>query len=159
MKQCIKCGDLQPLGSFYKHPQMADGHLNKCKDCAKKDVGANYRNNFKHYQQYDQTRAQLPHRVKLREEYAQTIQGKQAKGRAQKTWIIRNPKKREVHIVTGNAIRDGRLTKKPCEICGSTKVYAHHDDYSKPLSVRWLCPRHHQEHHARKKLCNTNHLK
>lgn len=40
-------------------------------------------------------------------------------------------------------IRAGRLIKKPCEVCGILKVEAHHDDYSKPLDVRWLCKKHH----------------
>lgn len=37
-KVCFKCGRLLPLDSFYKHSQMGDGHLNKCKDCTKKDA-------------------------------------------------------------------------------------------------------------------------
>lgn len=41
------------------------------------------------------------------------------------------------------------LDRKPCEVCGATKVEAHHDDYTKPLDVRWLCKRHHAEVHTR----------
>ena len=41
-KRCFKCGRELPLSSFYKHPQMGDGHLNKCKDCTKKDVKKDY---------------------------------------------------------------------------------------------------------------------
>jgi len=44
-------------------------------------------------------------------------------------------------------ISQGELKREPCERCGSTNVHAHHDDYSKPLQVRWLCPTHHAEVH------------
>lgn len=46
-------------------------------------------------------------------------------------------------------IEMGRMIRQPCEVCGEIKVHAHHDDYDKPLEVRWLCPFHHREHHAK----------
>lgn len=48
---------------------------------------------------------------------------------------------------TRRAISDGSLTKGPCEVCGRAIAEAHHDDYGKPLDVRWLCPHHHRQHH------------
>jgi hypothetical protein len=45
-------------------------------------------------------------------------------------------------------VRAGRIERKPCEICGDTKVEGHHHDYTKPLDVRWLCVKHHRECHA-----------
>ena len=47
------------------------------------------------------------------------------------------------------AILRGDLVRQPCEVCGKSKGHAHHDDYSQPLKVRWLCPAHHRQHHAR----------
>lgn len=44
------------------------------------------------------------------------------------------------------------LERKPCEVCGATKVEAHHDDYEKPLEVRWLCKQHHSEVHTRQEI-------
>lgn len=58
------------------------------------------------------------------------------------------PMKAEAHRLTRNAINRGELTKQPCEICKSEKdIHAHHDDYSKPLNVRWLCRAHHIDWH------------
>jgi hypothetical protein len=45
------------------------------------------------------------------------------------------------------AIAAGRLTRKPCETCGQLNVHGHHDDYTKPLEVRWLCTACHRDWH------------
>ena len=68
--------------------------------------------------------------------------------RATKTWRERNPEKYRAQTAVNNAIRDGRLKRGECERYGrecSGRVEAHHDDYSKPLDVRWLCVHHHKE--------------
>jgi hypothetical protein len=62
-------------------------------------------------------------------------------------WQERNPEKRAAQVAVGNAVRDGKLVRQPCEVCGNPKSDGHHDDYSKPLEVRWLCRTHHMEHH------------
>lgn len=60
-----------------------------------------------------------------------------------------NPAQKKAWNITAAAIRRGRLTKQPCDVCGSTDVQAHHDDYAKPLEVRWLCRGHHDAVHGR----------
>jgi hypothetical protein len=47
-----------------------------------------------------------------------------------------------------DAVRAGKLIRQPCEKCGELKSEGHHDDYTKPLEVRWLCRTHHTEHHT-----------
>jgi hypothetical protein len=57
-----------------------------------------------------------------------------------------HPEQAVARHAVNNAVRDGRLERLPCEICGAS-AHAHHDDYAKPLDVRWLCPVHHKEAH------------
>lgn len=45
------------------------------------------------------------------------------------------------------ALRRGDLTRDPCEVCGGEPTDGHHDNYSKPLEVRWLCKTHHGQAH------------
>jgi len=61
----------------------------------------------------------------------------------------------QAHNLTEKAIAKGLLVPQPCEVCGfegraedgRNLVQAHHDDYNKPLQVRWLCQSHHHEWH------------
>lgn len=146
-KTCFKCSVEKPISHFYKHGGMADGHLNKCKECTKKDVSLNYRENIDHYKQYEKERANLPHRVKARELYLQTDEGRKSASQAKARYAKKYPLKRTATSAVSNALRDGRLIKGPCEVCGKKKVEAHHDDYSRPLNIRWLCKKHHTEWH------------
>jgi ribosomal protein S27AE len=146
IKTCYDCGQSKPLSEYYRHPQMSDGHLNKCKECQRAATIANRTNRLAYYQEYDRKRGNLPHRVVARSAYAEAMPPEQKKSYNLR-WVKRNPQKRVAHIIAGNAIRDGRLVKQPCEMCGEVDVDAHHDDYSKPLTVRWFCRACHMNHH------------
>lgn len=65
-----------------------------------------------------------------------------------KRYRAQNPMKRRAHRKVEVEIRAGRLTGKPCEVCGNQKSQAHHDDYNKPLDLIWLCAGHHMRRHV-----------
>ena len=58
-----------------------------------------------------------------------------------------NPEKVKAHGKVSYALRKGTLKKEPCADCGEEKVHGHHEDYSLPLIVKWLCPVHHKAIH------------
>lgn len=60
---------------------------------------------------------------------------------------IENEEKYKAHRAVNNAVRDKRLQKAACVICGDEPVHGHHDNYERPLDVVWLCPAHHKERH------------
>lgn len=153
MKVCRECNQEKPLTNFYKHAKMADGHLNKCVECVKARVLKHREANLEKIQAYDKERGNLPHRVKARKEYMKTEAGKQARKRASAVQKKRYPMAYAAHVITGNAIRDGKLTQASnCSVCNSTeKIEGHHDDYTKPLEVRWLCKKCHKEWHRHNK--------
>lgn len=57
------------------------------------------------------------------------------------------PEKYLAHRLMRNAIRKKDIIPLPCEVCGKEKVEGHHEDYSKPLDIIWLCKKHHLEAH------------
>jgi len=134
MKKCFKCGEEKEIHQFYKHKGMADGHLNKCKTCAKADVRLHRAENDS-VREYDRERSKTKKR-------------KENVARVTKRWRVENPEKHKAHVAVRNAIRSGKIVRMPCEICGESRSHAHHDDYSEPLVVRWLCALHHHRTHA-----------
>lgn len=151
MKTCFKCGEEKSLDEFYKHPRMADGHLNKCKSCTRGDVSKNREEKLDYYQQYDRDRGNLPHRVESRYEYVRTEGGRAARARAGKAYNEREELRYKAHYTLTNAIRDGKFRRECiCEECLSfDKVEGHHDDYRFPLEVRWLCEECHKDWHRK----------
>jgi hypothetical protein len=135
-KRCFKCNEEKALSDYYRHPQMADGHLNKCIKCTKKDVREHRVNNPERVRAYDRMRAKRPERI-------------EASRAIWERWRAQNPERRAAQLQLGYAVRAGKIQKLPCLICGEEKAEAHHPDYSAPLAVVWLCsPHHHQAHHT-----------
>ena len=67
---------------------------------------------------------------------------------AQNKWNAKNRNKLRAHRAVAAALRRHELKRGKCEVCGSFRVDAHHDDYAQPLVVRWFCRKHHQQLHA-----------
>lgn len=133
MKKCFKCQVLKPLEEFYKHAKMADGHLGKCKECTKLDMKIRFND---------------PERKPARLEY-EIIRNRKPERKAklieyQRRKRAKNPERYKARQAVSNAIRDGKISRKPCEVCGA-KAEAHHADYRYPLAVRWLCFAHHRK--------------
>lgn len=147
MKECFKCKIEKELIEFYKHKQMKDGYLNKCKICTMNDSNENRKANVEYYKLYDRARANLAHRVKARKEYAKTEAYKISCKKRNKKWIENNKEKRAAHVILNNRLRDGKIKKENCKLCGSNKSQAHHKDYSRPLDVQWYCASCHKFKH------------
>lgn len=71
-----------------------------------------------------------------------------------------NPVQRSARNKVRDALVRGELTTpNGCEVCGRTQfrvdggraIQAHHDDYTKPLDVRWLCAKCHNKWHRENK--------
>ena len=129
-KVCFKCDTLKPLSGYYKHAEMSDGYLGKCKECTKSDVAAHRAENISKIREYDRDRAKLPHR---KAHIKRTVERHNEE----------NPLQYSARNKVNNAVRDGRLLKPAsCSKCGDNhhQIEGHHEDYSKPLDVIWVCP-------------------
>ena len=136
-KVCFKCGGTKELNEFYKHPRMADGHVNKCKECNKKDVSQNYQVNREYYAGYERERFRRPKRKAKAIEY-------------QRNRRAANPEKYKANTKVGNAVRGKKIEPDSCLKCGKFPVEAHHPDYTKPLEIVWLCRACHLAEHGKK---------
>lgn len=140
-KVCFKCDRLLPISSFYRHSQMADGHLGKCKECARTDVRANYYTRREQYIAYERRRAKTEHRKKQQLLVLQKMRRE-------------HPERSRARAMVSRAISRGLLARGLCEVCGA-KAEAHHDDYARPLDVRWLCSTHHKSLHRKLKVSSS----
>jgi len=132
VKTCKKCEAEKPLSEYYKHKEMLDGLLNFCKPCVKSRIKKHREDNIERIREYDRGR------------------GNRMLDGYHKEYIAKYPNKYKAHCMVSNAVRDKKLFKEPCEVCGDEdRLHAHHDDYLKPLEVRWLCPAHHRQWHIK----------
>lgn len=131
-KFCHKCQTNKCKSEFNKCSRAKDGLQSSCKVC--RDIA--------------QRKARSTEVGKAKDiRYRTSEKGKESTRRNIANWRNNNPKFVIAHNSVRNAIRDGKLFPKACEVCGASSVQAHHDDYNKPLDVRWLCIKHQAEWH------------
>lgn len=140
---CSRCGTSKPLDQFEKRKDRPMGRGYRCKPCATKRV-------MEYGSRLDVWERRLGQR---QARYWARVEESRAKSRASRTQH-RYPTgslQHTAHMAVSWAIRSGKL-KRPaaCEICGcAAKLHAHHEDYARPLDVRWLCVPCHGKQHRR----------
>jgi hypothetical protein len=110
-KKCPRCAAIKPLFEFPKNKGLKDGRSVYCAACMKEAHHAHYlENKAKFLDEQRARRARCPDILKARSN-------------------------------VGYALAKGRMNKPDaCQKCGARgKVEAHHNDYSMPLQVDWLC--------------------
>jgi hypothetical protein len=135
MKKCTKCKLNKERSEFHKNKTKRDGLQSWCKVCK---IPLDTKLNKKRSIEYKR---------KVKVKYYNTDNGKEHRYADKLRSREAHPKMHIAHQCVYRAIKSGRLIKQPCEECGETEVEAHHDDYSKPLDVRWLCMEHHKKLH------------
>jgi hypothetical protein len=116
-KRCFKCKKNKLLSEFYKHKAMADGHLNKCKDCTKLDAKIRYNKLIETDPEFIIKERKRGREKAIRLNYNKKYPNK--KDGFSKKWINNNPEKRKVHHAIRNIPRKIK------------KSHFHHWNYNK----------------------------
>ena len=147
-KICRECRKLKSLDDYYVHSQMGDGYLNKCKECVKARVLIHRGKNLNDIRAYDRKRGRTEKRkARVRQNQKDNPE---VHNKATRKHYTKNKEKSYASGLVSRALERGILVRGRCEVCGTNKrVEGHHDDYFKPLSVRWLCYIHHKESHRK----------
>ncbi len=143
MKVCFVCNVPKDLDEFYKHSKMADGHLGKCKKCTKEQ--ARLRDRYLKETDLDWVEKELERNRKKQALARKEGHAMPARSIDKAAWGKRNGEKKRAHLAVCRAIKKGDLVPQKC-YCGAI-AQAHHEDYTKPLEVIWLCTKHHAARH------------
>lgn len=146
MRTCKQCGTDKELDAF---PLYRTGHIvgrrHTCRDCWNarwSPVVLEHGNRY-----YHENTNGYRDRAKQRTHNAHHAPGAATVHQLRnRKYALTHPERASAKRAVMTEVRSGRLVRQPCEICGAA-AQAHHDDYSKPLDVIWLCPNHHGERH------------
>ena len=151
-KRCFRCQRVLDLTEFYGHPRSSDGLMGKCKRCHCADTDANRRRKLEDYARRERERyhGDRAYREKKLESSARwRAANREVVKRNSSAWSKRNPEKVRARLLVAEAIRRGELVRGRCADCGVRRgIQGHHEDYSRPLEVTWLCVRCHSQRHV-----------
>lgn len=138
-KVCKKCNTEKRISDFCHSGKYYHSY---CRMCLKK-----YRRNYKK----SLTKEQLKRYQETDKQYQKN---KRALGLVNKTeeynyWRKQNPNAANAHQKVYQYIKKGKLQRQPCKICGEQNAYGHHQDYSRPLAILWLCASCHKKWHLK----------
>ncbi len=135
---CSVCDIDKPLSDFYSDKTRLFGKSYRCKVCT--------------HLYYKGNKARLlSNQLEHNREYSHTEGARELKVASAHRMMEKYPERYQVRNTARNALKSGKLVRQPCEVCKEPKAEMHHDDYDKPLDVRWLCPLHHRELEGRLK--------
>lgn len=143
-KKCTECKKNYPLSSFTKGNDK-DHKTYRCKNCAKR-----YRKNHSFRARENRRKYFLKNREKERLYRKNYYQEHREEALLKvKRFQIDEPEKYKARNSANYAKKIGKLQPKPCSVCGNLEINMHHNNYSEPLKVVWLCRKHHKRLHIK----------
>jgi hypothetical protein len=130
-KVCSGCKEEKPTAEFSRDRSNRDGRNLECRSCVAVAAKSRYERDPEKY------------RVRYREYYRKNRKKIKERYSSEEEFL-----KRKARSAVNRAIELGELRREPCEVCGNPKSIGHHEDYTKPLEVDWLCQKHHGARHA-----------
>jgi hypothetical protein len=130
---CSKCRVTKPLSEFGTDRRKYLGKESRCLTC----VGERRR----------KRRSDLASGLAAKR---QVLTPEERRSRNRQSFVLckaKNPKREAAVAAVFRAIRAGRMRREPCQECGNPRSEGHHPDYDQPLSVLWLCRKHHLDWH------------
>jgi hypothetical protein len=153
MKTCRECNVEMPLSNFYAHAKMKDGYLNKCKECVKSRVGKYVKVNPEKKKEWSRNYINSEAGKEKVKTYLSTEKGKEVRKKALESYRKNHPIRSRARYIVSYEIQCGRLVRPSiCSCCGiDCKPHGHHNDYTKPIEVEWLCEPCHKKWHRKNK--------
>lgn len=156
-KKCKKCKKVKKVDEFYEDKRFKDGYFYMCRRCScekNKEWAKKNKEHLIKYRSlyYDKNKNTLLKKSKLYYEKNKKRMMKQSKERKKELLKTDYGKQQsKCWKLIERLIKQGKLKRKPCLICGNLRSQAHHEDYAKPKEITWLCNKHHRELHRKRR--------